>query len=171
MKETLRLLRDRDSLAALIGSHAIRDKGSGDDLAWFRRNDPKDLSACPPIHTQENNRFRSSCQKNSVIREIRAIKNKEILNPNMSPTLQKDIIELLRDEKRNLPEKFGLISIGLFGSHAKGNQSPESDVDLLVELSEARFDSLAGLQIYLRKFNTAPCRVLDRRDFGIPGGR
>ncbi len=27
MKETLRLLSDKDSLAALIGSHAIRDKG------------------------------------------------------------------------------------------------------------------------------------------------
>ena len=69
----------------------------------------------------------------------------------MSPTLQKDIIELLRNEKRNLREKFGLISIGLFGSHAKGTQGPESDVDLLVELSEARFDSLAGLQIYLER--------------------
>jgi len=63
----------------------------------------------------------------------------------------KDIIELLRNEKRNLREKFGLISIGLFGSHAKGTQGPESDVDLLVELSEARFDSLAGLQIYLER--------------------
>jgi hypothetical protein len=27
MKETLRLLSDKDSLAALIGSYAIRDKG------------------------------------------------------------------------------------------------------------------------------------------------
>jgi predicted nucleotidyltransferase len=62
-----------------------------------------------------------------------------------------DIIELLRDEKRNLRDKFGLISIGLFGSHAKGTEGPESDVDLLVELSEARFDSLAGLQIYLER--------------------
>jgi len=63
----------------------------------------------------------------------------------------KDIIELLRTEKRNLREEFGLISIGLFGSHAKGTEGPESDVDLLVELSEARFDSLAGLQIYLER--------------------
>ena len=42
-----------------------------------------------------------------------------------------DIIELLRNEKGNLQEKFGLISIGLFGSHAKGTEGPESDVDLL----------------------------------------
>jgi len=64
---------------------------------------------------------------------------------------KKDIIELLRNEKRNLREKFGLISIGLFGSHAKGTEGPESDVDFLVELSEPRFDSLAGLQIYLER--------------------
>ena len=81
----------------------------------------------------------------------------------MSPTLQKDIIELLRDEKRNLQEKFGLISIGLFGSHAKGNQTPESDVDLLVELSEARFDSLAGLQIYLERRLGKPVELVRKR--------
>ncbi len=75
----------------------------------------------------------------------------------------KDIIELLRNEKRNLREKFGLISIGLFGSHAKGNQSPESDVDLLVELSEARFDSLAGLQIYLESRLGKPVELIRKR--------
>jgi uncharacterized protein len=60
-----------------------------------------------------------------------------------------NIIEILKSEKPILREKFGLISIGLFGSHARGTGCPESDVDLLVELSEARFDALAGLQIYL----------------------
>jgi uncharacterized protein len=30
-------------------------------------------------------------------------------------------------------------------------QGTESDVDLLIELSEPRFDALAGLQIYLEK--------------------
>ena len=74
----------------------------------------------------------------------------------MSLTLQKDIIELLRDEKANLQEKFDLISIALFGSHAKGAEGPGSDVDLLVELSEARFDSLAGLQIYLESIWKSP---------------
>ena len=75
----------------------------------------------------------------------------------------KDIIELLRNEKRNLREKFGLISIGLFGSHAKGTEGPESDVDLLVELSEARFDSLAGLQIYLERRLGKPVELIRKR--------
>ena len=76
---------------------------------------------------------------------------------------QKDIISLLRDEKRILREKFGLISIGLFGSHAKGTEGPESDVDLLVELAEPRFDSLAGIQIYLERKLEKPVELVRKR--------
>ncbi|MBW1802807.1 MAG: nucleotidyltransferase domain-containing protein [Deltaproteobacteria bacterium] len=75
----------------------------------------------------------------------------------------KDIIELLRNEKGNLQDKFGLISIGLFGSHAKGTEDRESDIDLLVELSEPRFDSLAGLQIYLEKRLGKPIELIRKR--------
>jgi uncharacterized protein len=77
---------------------------------------------------------------------------------------QKDIISLLRDEKRILREKFGLISIGLFGSHAKGTEGPESDVDLLVELAEPRFDSLAGIQIYLERKLEKPVELVRKRE-------
>jgi len=74
-----------------------------------------------------------------------------------------DIIELLRNEKRNLQDKFGLISIGLFGSYAKGTEGPGSDVDLLVELSEPRFDFLAGLQMYLEKRLGKPVELIRKR--------
>jgi uncharacterized protein len=79
-----------------------------------------------------------------------------------------DIIQLLRDEKRTLQEKFGLLSIGLFGSHSKGTEGPGSDVDLLVELSEARFDSLAGLQIYLEDKLQKPVELVRKRK-GLSG--
>jgi predicted nucleotidyltransferase len=75
----------------------------------------------------------------------------------------KSIIELLRNEKRDLQDRFGLISIGLFGSHAKGTEDLESDIDLLVELSEPRFDSLAGLQIYLEKRLGKPVELIRKR--------
>ncbi|MBL7178218.1 MAG: nucleotidyltransferase domain-containing protein [Desulfobacteraceae bacterium] len=74
-----------------------------------------------------------------------------------------DIIELLRNEKRNLQDNFGLISIGLFGSYAKGTEGPGSDVDLLVELSEPRFDFLAGLQMYLEKRLGKPVELIRKR--------
>ena len=62
---------------------------------------------------------------------------------------QKEILNILQKEKRYLQENFGLLSIGLFGSYSKGQQGPDSDIDLLVELTEPRFDFLAGIQIYL----------------------
>ena len=62
---------------------------------------------------------------------------------------EKDILDILQKAKRYLQEHFGLLSIGLFGSYFKGKQGPDSDIDLLVELSEPRFDFLAEIQIYL----------------------
>ena len=63
----------------------------------------------------------------------------------------KDILTLLKAEKAFLRNEFGVINIGLFGSYVKGNQRADSDIDLLVELKEPRFDWIAGLQIYLEK--------------------
>ena len=60
--------------------------------------------------------------------------------PKIPSMTNKKILEILRKEKPYLQEKFGLLSIGLFGSYAKGTESPESDIDVLVELTEPRFD-------------------------------
>ncbi|HJX34589.1 MAG TPA: nucleotidyltransferase domain-containing protein [Desulfatiglandales bacterium] len=62
-----------------------------------------------------------------------------------------DILKLLRSERIFLRNEFGVVNIGLFGSYAKGTQKDDSDIDLLVEFEEPRFDYLAGLQIYLEK--------------------
>ncbi len=57
----------------------------------------------------------------------------------------------MKAEKAFLRNEFGVINIGLFGSYAKGSQQVDSDIDLLVELKEPRFEWIAGLQIYLEK--------------------
>ena len=75
----------------------------------------------------------------------------------------KDILAFLRKEKPFLKRKFGVLSIGLFGSYAKGTQGPESDVDLLIELSEPNFDSLSGLQIFLEKKLGKPIELIRKR--------
>ena len=75
----------------------------------------------------------------------------------------KEILNILRKEKPYLQENFGLLSIGLFGSYAKGMERPDSDIDLLVELTEPRFDFLAGLQIYLESRLGKPVEVVRKR--------
>jgi predicted nucleotidyltransferase len=50
------------------------------------------------------------------------------------------ILDALRDLKPELVRKYKLRSIGLFGSYARGEQTSESDVDVLVEV-----DPIIGL--------------------------
>ena len=59
---------------------------------------------------------------------------------------EQEILDILRQEQPYLRKNFGVLSIGLFGSYVKGIQGPESDVDLLVELTEPRFDFLVGIE-------------------------
>jgi len=73
------------------------------------------------------------------------------------------ILTIIRNEKPYLQKHFGLLSIGLFGSFARDEQHPESDIDLLVELSNPSFDSLAGLQIYLEKSLGHPVELIRKR--------
>jgi uncharacterized protein len=76
---------------------------------------------------------------------------------------EQEILNILRAEKPYLREHFGLLSVGLFGSYAKGAQGPESDVDLLVELTEPRFDFLAGIQVHLEKKIGKPVELIRKR--------
>ena len=75
----------------------------------------------------------------------------------------KEILTILRAEKPYLSNQFGLLSIGLFGSYAKGTQVPESDIDLLVELAEPRFDYLVGVQLHLEKKIGKPVELIRKR--------
>ena len=85
------------------------------------------------------------------------------LNPENAIVSGKEILGILRQEKQYLQEHFGLVSIGLFGSYAKGTSSRGSDIDLLVEFREPRFDHLAGLQIYLESRLGKPVEVVRKR--------
>ena len=76
---------------------------------------------------------------------------------------EQEILNILRAEKPYLRKKFGLLSIGIFGSYVKGTQGPDSDVDLLVELTEPRFDFLAGLQLHLENKIGKPIELIRKR--------
>lgn len=47
-----------------------------------------------------------------------------------------EIIAILRDHKEELARKFGVKELAIFGSYARGEPTPESDLDLLVEFTE-----------------------------------
>lgn len=48
--------------------------------------------------------------------------------------LREEALEILRDNKRELEEKYGLKKVGIFGSVAKNAATPDSDIDIVVEM-------------------------------------
>ena len=72
-----------------------------------------------------------------------------------------DILRFLAQNKAELDRRFGVRRIGLYGSYASGTQRADSDVDLVVELREPKFDDLAGLHIYIEQ--ALGCKVDIRR--------
>ncbi|WP_048149022.1 nucleotidyltransferase family protein [Palaeococcus ferrophilus] len=47
-----------------------------------------------------------------------------------------EIISILKDHRRELEEKYGVIDIEIFGSYAREEAGESSDVDILVEFKE-----------------------------------
>ena len=75
-----------------------------------------------------------------------------------------DIIQILKNNKTMLNDQFGVLSIGLFGSYAKGSQNNYSDIDIMVELKAPRFEFLAGLQIYLEQKFEKKVEIVRKRE-------
>ena len=61
------------------------------------------------------------------------------------------ILTFLSQNKKLFHDKFHIVRIGLFGSYARGEQRPESDIDLLVEFEENTQD-LYELKIKIKDF-------------------
>jgi predicted nucleotidyltransferase len=74
-----------------------------------------------------------------------------------------DVVKILADHRQDLAER-GVRSLAIFGSVARDEAEPDSDVDVLVELERpAGYFALARVQRYLES-------ILDRPvDIGTPG--
>ncbi len=56
-----------------------------------------------------------------------------------------EIQRLLRNQKKIVADKYGVRIIGVFGSYVRGEQGPNSDLDILIELDRPPRISLIGL--------------------------
>ncbi|NPV07469.1 MAG: nucleotidyltransferase family protein [Anaerolineae bacterium] len=61
------------------------------------------------------------------------------------------MIRALQDEMPCLRERFGVVRLALYGSFARGEQTEESDVDILVELSRPLGLEFVQLACYLEE--------------------
>src|SRR5215211_2138668 len=76
---------------------------------------------------------------------------------------QDDVLQILKQKNTELTKQFGVKSLQLFGSVARNEATPASDVDLLVEFDRPMgYFGLFALQDYLEKL--LGCSV----DLGTP---
>ncbi len=61
-----------------------------------------------------------------------------------------EVIDTLRAHRETLTERFGVASLALFGSYARGTATDSSDIDILVRFDgPATSRSYFGVQFYL----------------------
>ena len=66
-----------------------------------------------------------------------------------STNTAENILKILNEKSEILHQRFGVKSIGLFGSWVREQASPASDIDLLVEFDQPSFDKYMDLKFYL----------------------
>lgn len=62
---------------------------------------------------------------------------------------KESILDFLRENKDLLKNKFAVEKIMLFGSYARGEAGPDSDIDILIEAKQKSFRRYADLIIFL----------------------
>jgi len=60
-----------------------------------------------------------------------------------------DALKVLKEHENEINRRFGVKRIGIFGSHAGGEEKETSDVDVLVEFIAPSFDNFMDLAFFL----------------------
>lgn len=71
-----------------------------------------------------------------------------------------EIVTYLKNNKKFLYDKFGVIQIGVFGSFVRNEQTPASDIDMVVEIEKSRKNIHSFLQLK-RFLEKDLCREVD----------
>ncbi len=65
---------------------------------------------------------------------------------------REEIINIIKDSKKEIEQKYKVEIVGIFGSFARGEQKETSDVDILVNFHEnATLFDFMGLSVFLQE--------------------
>ena len=76
---------------------------------------------------------------------------------------REEILTILRKHKPELQRKYPLSNIELFGSYARNEQNPESDIDVMVEFSEPIGIEFVDLLIELEAILGKPVDLINKK--------
>ncbi|MBU8911633.1 MAG: nucleotidyltransferase family protein [Desulfobacterales bacterium] len=77
---------------------------------------------------------------------------------------KKDIIKILHNYKQDVADQYNILTIGIFGSVARDEAEEDSDVDVVVRISEPDLFMLAGIKNDLEKRLRRPVDIVTYRD-------
>ena len=75
-----------------------------------------------------------------------------------------DVLAVLREHKPELVARFDVVDLALFGSTARDEAAPDSDIDILVSFDgPADFDRIFGVEFYLEDLLGRPVDVVTQQ--------
>lgn len=75
-----------------------------------------------------------------------------------------DVIDILRNFKANFADKYGIKTLGIFGSFARKQQRETSDLDIVVTLEESDFFTIIAIKEDLEKLTNYKVDVVNFRE-------
>ena len=80
-------------------------------------------------------------------------RNKKVLKliDNNNKHLLINIIKSIKSIKKELKEQFGIEQVGIFGSYSRGENVPDSDLDLIVDFKYNSFKDVFKVEDFLMK--------------------
>ena len=66
------------------------------------------------------------------------------------------VLSVIKEKRSEIASRFKVRRIGVFGSFARGQAGPQSDVDILVEFDKPTFDNYMDLKFYLEEILNHP---------------
>ena len=81
----------------------------------------------------------------------------------MPEKTRKEILKLLSQNKSELEKKFKVSRLALFGSYARGDQRPDSDVDILVDVDPSIGLEFVDLAERIEQLIELPVELVSRR--------
>jgi predicted nucleotidyltransferase len=64
---------------------------------------------------------------------------------------RKQMLQMISEMRQEFSNRFSVRRIGVFGSFARSDEGPDSDVDIIVELEEPTFDHYMDLNFRLEE--------------------